>query len=328
MTEKGPKKGQPFAIRRSAPIAAATAAIFATMGQVAQAAESADPVDQVAQQVAEVAPAADVTDATATSTGYVATLDGGASITVPSGGDGAVIVDDAVAISLPDEASGIVAAQADDGTIVYDSGAAVDVAVQTLEEGVRIATILADATAPTEYRYEMPGLSLMLQADGSVIVQAGGATADDGTLSIAPAWAFDATGTAVPTYYSVEGSTLVQTVEHDRGTYAYPVVADPTWSVGLGVYVWFNKAETKAISGMGWSGAAFTTLCAALGSAGGIYGAAAMGAACLVEAVSIIYTAAVAVEKTNQTPKTPTCLRLRWWLGSTNPATYRGGNCK
>lgn len=46
--------------------------------------------------------------------------------------------------------------------------------------------------------------------------------------AVAPAWALDANGESVPTQYRIEGTTLVQVIDHHGAT--YPVVGDPCWS--------------------------------------------------------------------------------------------------
>ena len=81
----------------------------------------------------------------------------------------------------------------------------------------------------TEYRFDnaVPeGHTAELQPDGSVTF-----TDPDGneTAVIAPPWAYDDTGAEIPTSFALDGSTLVQTVEHQRAV--YPVIADPCgWS--------------------------------------------------------------------------------------------------
>ena len=81
----------------------------------------------------------------------------------------------------------------------------------------------------TEYRFDnaVPeGHTAELQPNGSVTF-----TDADGneTAVIAPPWAYDATGAAIPTSFALDGSTLVQTVEHQGAV--YPVIADPCgWS--------------------------------------------------------------------------------------------------
>ena len=47
--------------------------------------------------------------------------------------------------------------------------------------------------------------------------------------------AVDADGEAVRTAYKLSGSAIVQTIQHSGA--AYPVVADPSFSYGLGIYV-------------------------------------------------------------------------------------------
>ena len=95
-------------------------------------------------------------------------------------------------------------------------------------ESAFIALIkINSADASTEYRFEnaVPDdAEAHFGDDGSILfVDADGNEAG----YISPAWAYDATGAAVPTSYSIDGTTLVQTVDHHGAT--YPVVADPSW---------------------------------------------------------------------------------------------------
>ena len=95
---------------------------------------------------------------------------------------------------------------------------------------------ITSADAPTVYRFSdaVPdGHSAYVHADGSVrFVDAAGVEADAG---IAAPWALDAAGTAIPTSFALDGTTLIQTVDHTGA--AYPVVADPLWWVAVAVYV-------------------------------------------------------------------------------------------
>lgn len=43
-----------------------------------------------------------------------------------------------------------------------------------------------------------------------------------------PAWAKDANGESLNSYYKIEGNSLIQVVDFDENT-AFPVVADPSW---------------------------------------------------------------------------------------------------
>ncbi len=87
--------------------------------------------------------------------------------------------------------------------------------------------VIENADAPDEYRFEnaVPdALTAILQPDGSVQF-----FDENGAVSggIAAPWAIDADGRNIVTSYSLDGTTLVQTVDHDGA--AYPVVADPYW---------------------------------------------------------------------------------------------------
>ena len=88
--------------------------------------------------------------------------------------------------------------------------------------------IIRDENSSTEYRFEnaVPAdHKAEVQADGSVTFfdadgnEAGG---------IGAPWAVDAMDQPVATSYQMDGSTLVQTVDHEGA--AYPVVADPVWA--------------------------------------------------------------------------------------------------
>ena len=64
---------------------------------------------------------------------------------------------------------------------------------------------------------------------------------------IAAPWAVDANGVAVQTEYKLRGGVLVQTVNHIGA--AYPVVADPSVTLGWNVYVWFDVPGEVSASG-------------------------------------------------------------------------------
>lgn len=93
--------------------------------------------------------------------------------------------------------------------------------------GVRINTVIENASAPREYSYpiELPGgATLTLNEDGSVSA----ANSDKSyEAEIAAPWAKDANANSVATHYEVDGSILTQVVDFDATT-AFPVVADPS----------------------------------------------------------------------------------------------------
>lgn len=99
------------------------------------------------------------------------------------------------------------------------------------EDGALFVALLtvSGSDAPTEYRFDaaIPDHhTAVLQADGSVSLTDADGNAVGGWSK---PWAFDANGTAVSTSFKIDGTTLIQTIDH-RGA-AYPVVADPCgWS--------------------------------------------------------------------------------------------------
>ncbi|MDR0284544.1 MAG: hypothetical protein LBI33_06585 [Propionibacteriaceae bacterium] len=171
-----------------------------------------------------------------------------------------------VTISLPKEVRNNVhkgrGKVAKDGTMVYLSDLAdgTDAAVQGLSDGsVRIQTIAHSGKGKLKYTYEIGGGVPIMQADGSVhIVQ----MIDNGSVKfgmtvaiIEPAWAVDAMGEPVATWYEVTvKGELVQVVSPAKST-VFPVIADPkavwTW---LGPYVEFNRAETRKLGSTTASG--------------------------------------------------------------------------
>ncbi len=105
------------------------------------------------------------------------------------------------------------------------------VAATLTTSGMRESVTLENSSAPSSYSFPVtlsPGEFLASNPDGSVSVMQSfsGGSISVGTFG-AP-WAKDATGALVPTSYSVQGSTLVQTVQTTPST-VYPVVADPYW---------------------------------------------------------------------------------------------------
>ena len=131
------------------------------------------------------------------------------------------------------------------GAVVFESEVSpVSLAAQATDDGgLQVLVVIDDATAPTEYRFDMTvpaGASLIPTGDGgAAVIAADGAP----LIQIAPPWAIDANGTEVDTSYRFDGSTLIQHIDHVGAT--YPVVADPKLSYGWSVYVKFSKKEVK-----------------------------------------------------------------------------------
>ncbi|MFI8345643.1 hypothetical protein ACIF8W_37090 [Streptomyces sp. NPDC085639] len=238
------------AMLTTALIAGTAAPATAASGSAVSAADRVTATVQKATGTADVAPDSTRGTVMATDRGLV-------TVTTPASADGRVTVaasdGSAVTMTLPAavDAAGTTSAA---GTTVYPNAAAhTDLATQaTVGGGARALVTLKDAKAPTTQRFDLglpEGASLVADGTGGydIVTSAGGAGLVARGHIDAP-WAKDAKGNAVPTRYSLEGNTLVQTIETGPDT-AFPVVADPhyTWGIISGT-VYFNKSETKVIA--------------------------------------------------------------------------------
>ena len=92
---------------------------------------------------------------------------------------------------------------------------------------MQVLVVIDGPDAPTEYRFDttVPAGAVLLPSTdgGAAVVDAEGLV----VAVVAPAWAVDANGQPVPTHYRVDGTTLVQVIDHHGA--AYPVVGDPCW---------------------------------------------------------------------------------------------------
>jgi hypothetical protein len=223
----------------------------------ASPAEVAAAVDEAVQAAEAVAAQEELTlEQTAVVTELVADAaseeaSAATTVEIPVDADGAVSLDNSaapgteVAFELPTTGEHRDAQVAEDGTILYqDRSGAVDVAAQPGEDGsVRVNTVIHGPEAPTEFAYPLSlpdGVTPQLAADGGVDMVRTLAVTDPDTgvetvetvsvSRVAPAWAVDAAGIAVPTHYEIRGQELIQVVEHRTADVTYPVTADPWWS--------------------------------------------------------------------------------------------------
>ena len=172
------------------------------------------------------------------------------------------------------------------------------VVAQKSGRGARGLVIIDNDRAPTEYRFPLglaAGVRPHLASDGGVdlLAEGKGATALVGRIE--PAWAKGSDGRSVPTRYTLDRDTLVQTVDH-RGA-AYPVVADPnmtdcSWYGECTTY--FTRSYTRntlkpAVDG-GGAGVigAITAACTLAGGPVGALACGAVGGLSLAEAMASI----------------------------------------
>lgn len=124
--------------------------------------------------------------------------------------------------------------------VIDSETAGVDLVTLQRQDGVQALIKIAGPDSPTLYRFEnaIPeGHIGVVQTDGSVIIS-DTVGYQQGVIS-AP-WAYDQNGHSVPTHYTIEGTTLVQSVDHSQAT-AYPVIADPLIKAG-----WLSKLVATA----------------------------------------------------------------------------------
>jgi hypothetical protein len=213
-------------------------------------------VDAVAaiQQVAPeaVAGSAGTTEGTDSETAAAVETQAG-SVTAPTdAADGIQIAGgdaSALTIGLPfaQKASDATESQVP-GVVVYDNNNGSSTVPVIRDGGVQISTVIDNANAPKRYDYPMDlpaGHRLYLNGDGSAI-----AAGEDGAVSafVAPPWAKDANGNAVPTHYEVNGNTLTQVIDFTSAT-AFPVVADPSVSsLWWGIAIKLTRNETKELA--------------------------------------------------------------------------------
>ncbi|WP_315636684.1 MULTISPECIES: hypothetical protein [Microbacterium] len=247
------------------PVGLVATAVLVAAASPAQAA--AEDSSDAASTIAEVAPEV-LADAvpTVASGGEMTVAADETTTTFPASTDDAVLFEadgHAVQITLPapdaanraDIAEGLVAYDNQDGTTT--------VPVVKADGSLQLTTIIDQAAAPTTYSYDLglpEGYKLLRADEGEGI---GIVSADETDLLgvFAAPWAVDANGRDVPTRYEIEGTALVQVVDHDADAYAYPIVADP-W-LGKDLYgtpsltSWNGKFKvnvTPTQQGKDWAG--------------------------------------------------------------------------
>jgi hypothetical protein len=211
----------------------AGAALVVAGAPAAQASPS--HANEVAGAINATSPQSELLVPTADGSRLTVQIDAG-TVEIPTSSAGSVQVSAAVpdapglSLGLPVLEGARDAEIADDGTVVYRSKAEVSLAVQADSFGFRVLTVLHSDRAQDDFRYNVAlpeGATLESDAES------GGAWILDGSgekyAFLAPAWATDANGVDVPTWYSIEGDDLVQYVDHSAGDYSYPIVADPNW---------------------------------------------------------------------------------------------------
>lgn len=133
---------------------------------------------------------------------------------------------------------------------VAAEGATADVTV--LSDGARIMSLLDEGDSDATFTVELPAnTSLVADNEGFLIVgDAGGTKLVLGAIETP--WAVDADGTQLATSYTLNGTVLTQHVQTQGAK--YPIVADPTITIGLwgasdgpGTYWNMTGAQAKVL---------------------------------------------------------------------------------
>ena len=174
----------------------------------------------------------------------------GTDITIPKIGNGEVVMDsssgESISMNLPKEVACSNGVATSSGTFVYSSNTeAVKVSVQAISQmqdgmfltAVRSLVTIENSNAPKEYEFNfnLPyGYRLVNDYDfdddydkydcGYIFILD---EKNDIIGTIEPAWARDANGKDVATYYEIIGHKLIQHISFDEDT-EFPVIADPT----------------------------------------------------------------------------------------------------
>jgi hypothetical protein len=206
--------------------------------EAATAANAAAGQPEVPQAMSPDGTAADTSEGTAT----VSTdPDEGLTATGATGTDVSLGVP-----GSPDEGTVIA------GNVVYP-GVADDASVvaRPTQDGTQALIVIDGSDAPSRYTFpvEVNGEHTGLRQGNDGAVDILGADGTTPVATIAPPWATDANGDAVPTHYEIEGSSIIQVVEHE--TAAYPVTADPKVSFGWSIYLKYSKKEVKDFKSKG-----------------------------------------------------------------------------
>jgi hypothetical protein len=205
--------------------AALSSPVAADDGAVAT--ETGDVLDVAGALVEDAAPLFDAGDS------FIANV-AGSEVELPADPAEPMVLDGAageIQVDLPAVAADVNEGVVDEsGAVVFESPSSpVAFAAQaTPDGGMQVLVVIDGPTAPSEYRFDMTvpaGAVLLPTTDGGAAV-----VGPDSTLVslVAPAWAIDANGQHLPTHYRIDGTTLVQVVDHQGA--AYPVVADPCWT--------------------------------------------------------------------------------------------------
>ena len=183
-------------------------------------------------------------------------------VTVPQKGNDNIKINgiDTITMGLPTQVNNTNGILTDNGTMVYESDNNMSVAVQILKDsslgdmftGVRTLLSLENKAAPKEYTFsfDLPkGYSLIQDYDYEDLDDnddCGAVYIVDNTNEIIsvidPAWAKDANGDDVETFYIINKNCLIQVINFNDAS-VFPIIADPTNHPNIPHYKYYTHNE-------------------------------------------------------------------------------------
>lgn len=162
-----------------------------------------------------------------------------------------------------------------------------------------------ETRAATQFAFRLSagaGTSLTANSDGGIdVLDATGVV----VAVVAKPWAVDAVGRSLPTYFRVEGQTVVQIVQTHGA--AFPVVADP-WVQGdcgiISCTVRLDRAATRNARDAGWL----------IGAAGGPCAVISAGTLAIVCGAAIAPAAVVLAVAAGRDYENGNCLGIRFYV--------------
>ena len=128
-----------------------------------------------------------------------------------------------------------------DNELAVYAGNSYDIALEASPEGFSTYVVVRDNSAPTDYRFRFElsdGVKLSEDGNGGIEILN---EANQVVAKVASPWATDANGVAVPTEFKLSDGLLIQEIDHIGAV--YPVVADPSVTLGWHIYVWFDVPD-------------------------------------------------------------------------------------
>ena len=270
-------------MRRKLLVVALVGALVMTSGLTVSAAEVSNidteqvQAESTADVVENIVGTDDVvSNITESSDEYTAKA-GGTETCIPKDGDEDVTVafdNLKITIGLPDVVKDSKGVVTDGGTVVYKGKDDTSLSVQALSEEVNGLTItgnralitIESSDAPKSYSfdYDLPDGERLIKAEDyynkialNTEVSQEDIKSEYGSVFIIDknneilgvidsAWAKDADGNSVDTYYKLDGNTLIQVVEFNEDT-VFPVVADPTTHPNKYLINYYTKSQVKTI---------------------------------------------------------------------------------